>query len=61
VEELERKKSAENERLKGNECMKSKDYELALACYSKSIDLDEKEYTTYANRALARIKLKDFT
>jgi len=26
IEEIERKKQAENERLKGNECMKAKDY-----------------------------------
>ena len=60
AEELEKKKVAENERLKGNECMKSRDYNEALVCYSKSIELHPDEAATYSNRAMSYIKLKDF-
>lgn len=46
--------------MKGNECMKSKEYSLALGCYSKSIELDPTEAATFANRAMTHIRLKDF-
>jgi membrane protein involved in colicin uptake len=39
VEEIEKKKLAENERLKGNECMKAKDFEDAVVCYGRALDL----------------------
>ena len=60
VEELEKKKIAENERLKGNECVKSKDYREAVVAYTRSIELNEGEPFTYANRAMAHLKLKDY-
>ena len=31
---------AENERLKGNECVKAKSYTEAVECYSRSLELD---------------------
>lgn len=37
AEEVEKKKMADHERLKGNEFMHSKDYKDAIDCYSKSI------------------------
>jgi tetratricopeptide (TPR) repeat protein len=36
------KKLAENERLKGNELMKAKDYDIAIGCYKRSLELDPK-------------------
>ena len=38
--------------------MKSKDYKEALVCYNKSIDIYDKDATTFSNRALAYINLK---
>lgn len=52
------KKIAEDERLKGNEFMKSKEYDEAIACYTKSIQLFPDEAATYSNRALAYLKVK---
>lgn len=46
--------------MKGNECMKSKDYSEAVNCYSKSIALFQDESATYSNRALAYIKTREF-
>jgi hypothetical protein len=37
IEEVEKKSRAADERLKGNECMKSKDYGEAIDCYTRSI------------------------
>jgi hypothetical protein len=37
VERLENQKIAENERLKGNEAVKAKDFKEAVTCYSRSI------------------------
>lgn len=51
AEEIERKKLAENERLKGNEFMAAKEYQEAVKCYSKSIELFPEDAATYANRA----------
>ena len=58
IEEIEKKKSAENERLKGNECMKCKDFQEAVTCYTKSLDFYQADPATYSNRALAHLKLK---
>jgi tetratricopeptide (TPR) repeat protein len=55
---LEKKKAAENEKIKGNEHMKTKEFDEALKCYNNSIKLDSDEATTFCNRALAYIKLK---
>ena len=51
---------AENERLKGNEYMKSKDYREAVNSYTKSIDLDTNQAFTFANRAMAYLKMKSY-
>lgn len=51
---------AENERLKGNEYMKSKDYKEAANSYTKSIDLDGNQAFTFANRAMAYLKMKSY-
>ena len=60
LEKIEIQKRAENERLKGNEFVKSKEYKLAVDSYSKSIDLNGTEAFTYANRAMAYLKLKEY-
>lgn len=54
----ENKKLAENERNKGNECMKAKSYDEAIGCYSRSLELDSTQHFTYANRAMTYLKLK---
>ena len=46
--------------MKGNECVKAKDYSEAVSCYSRSIELNPTEAFTYANRAMAYLKLKDY-
>ena len=51
---------AENERLKGNEYMKSKDYREAVNSYTKSIALDSNQAFTFANRAMANLKMKSY-
>lgn len=56
IEEIERKKLAENERFKGNECMKSKDFADAIKCYSRSIEMHPNDPATFSNRALAYLK-----
>jgi tetratricopeptide (TPR) repeat protein len=60
VQQMEKQKIAENERMKGNECVKSKDYKEAVTCYSRSIELNPGEAFTYANRAMAYLKLKEY-
>lgn len=54
-------KEAENEKIKGNELMKTKEFDEAIRYYTKSINMYEHEPTTYCNRALAYIKIKQFT
>lgn len=51
---------AENERYRGNEFMKSKEYNTAVESYTKSIELNSKEAATYSNRAMAYLKLKNY-
>jgi len=58
---LERKQEANNEKIKGNELMKTKEYDEAIKHYTKAIRLDEFEPTTYANRALAYIKNTEYS
>ena len=41
--------------------MKSKDFKEAIKYYSESLKLNPNEASTYANRAQAHIKLKDYT
>lgn len=47
------RRQAENERVKGNDLMKTKEYDAAIECYNKSIKLDPSEAATYSNRSLA--------
>ena len=47
-------------RLKGNDCMKSRDFKEAIEYYNNSLNLDPTEASTFANRAQAYIKLKNF-
>ena len=51
--------TAEDKRLKGNECMKSKDFSDAVKLYTESLKIHE-EASCYANRAQAYLKLKDY-
>ena len=55
------KKKAENERLKGNDFMKSKEYDVAIEWYNKAIAIDPTEASTYSNRALAYINKKQYS
>lgn len=57
--EYNRKKKAEDERLKGNEYMKSKEYKEAVSAYTSSLSIFE-EAATYSNRAMANLKLKRY-
>lgn len=54
------KKKAENHRIQGNDCVKKEDYASALEQYTKSIQLNPTEPSSYGNRALIYIKTKDF-
>lgn len=58
VVSLERKKMAENEKIKGNEIMKTKEYDAAINHYTLSLKYDPSEPTTLCNRALAYIRIK---
>ncbi len=51
---------AENERLKGNECMHSKDYKDAINCYTKSLEYFPNDPAAYSNRAMAYLRLKEY-
>jgi peptidylprolyl isomerase len=50
------KKKAENERIKGNEYMKSREYQEAITAYTQSLEIFE-EAATYSNRAMANLRL----
>ena len=60
AEKVENKRRAEDSRYRGNEYMKSKDYEEAINEYSRSIDLNPGEAATYCNRAMAHLKMKNW-
>ncbi len=60
ITQIEKKKLAENEKLKGNELMKTKEYDQAIKLYTQSIKYDPNEPTTYCNRALAYSKVKQY-
>lgn len=49
---------AEKERIKGNEAIKSKDFDEAISYYTRSIEFDPKMFQSYGNRALAYLKKK---
>jgi len=53
------KRNAEDERLKGNEFMRSKEYQEAVDCYTKSLNYHE-EASTFSNRAMAYLRLKAY-
>lgn len=55
------KKKAENERLKGNDFMKSKEYDVAIEWYNKAIAIDPTEASSYSNRALAYTNKKQYS
>jgi len=40
--------------------MKSKEFELAVACYTKSIEINPSEAASYSNRAMAYLKMKKY-
>jgi len=46
--------------MKGNECMKAKDYQDAILCYGRAIDLNPTDPATFSNRAMAYLKTKDY-
>lgn len=60
VQQLENQRVAENERMKGNEAVKAKEYDEAIKAYSRSIELNPDEAFTYANRAMAYLKKKNY-
>lgn len=51
---------SEKEKESGNDYLRSKDYEMALECYSRSIGLNPKNAASYFNRALVYLKQKQF-
>lgn len=53
----EQKKEAEEQKVKGNEMFKEAKFEEALELYSKSLELDPKNYLVYSNRSLVLQKL----
>jgi tetratricopeptide (TPR) repeat protein len=59
--QIEKKREAEAERFKGNEYMKAKEYEEAVKCYSKAIDMNPGEAANYSNRAMAYLRLKVYS
>lgn len=59
-DEEERKTRAQNEKLKGNEALKSNDLNEALNYYTKSLEFDDRLSASYCNRALVYLKLKSF-
>jgi tetratricopeptide (TPR) repeat protein len=60
IEEIQRRKLCENERLKGNESMKAKDYQDAIISYGRALDLNPSDAATFSNRALAYLKTKEY-
>jgi hypothetical protein len=54
-------KEAEELKVKGNEALKKGLYKTANKYYSDALDLKKDLLPLYTNRALARLKLEDFT
>lgn len=46
--------------MNGNECVKAQKYTEAVECYNKSLKIKRDEPFTYANRAMAFLKMKEF-
>ena len=51
----------EEEKLKGNEKFKSKDYSGALFHYNRAIELDKENYIYYSNKASALLMMKNYS
>ncbi len=51
------KKLADKEKVKGNEALKSNDYQEALKYYSKSVEYDPTLTASFCNRALVIISI----
>ncbi|CAG9311003.1 unnamed protein product [Blepharisma stoltei] len=51
---------AEEEKSKGNDYTRSKEFELAIECYNRAEALDPSNAAIYCNRALAGLKLKRY-
>jgi len=49
---------AEQDRIKGNEAIKSKDFDEAISYYTNSVHNDPQMFQSYGNRALAYLKKK---
>ena len=49
---------SEKEKEAGNDYLRSKDYDMALECYTRSIDYNNKNAAAYFNRALVYLKQK---
>ena len=60
LSDQERSYLAEKEKQKGNECYKAGEYDDAELFYSKAIVLDPQNHVFYANRAMVRLKTKQF-
>ena len=57
---LQRSTRANREKVKGNECFKAGEVQEAFDCYSRSLAFDASNGVTYANRAMAALKLSKF-
>ncbi|XP_056322127.1 small glutamine-rich tetratricopeptide repeat-containing protein beta isoform X3 [Danio aesculapii] len=53
--------SDEQESLEGNNHMKEENYSSAVDCYTKAIELDQRNAVYYCNRAAAHSKLENYT
>eukprot|EP00828_Plagiopyla_frontata_P025050 TRINITY_DN3199_c0_g1_i1.p1 TRINITY_DN3199_c0_g1~~TRINITY_DN3199_c0_g1_i1.p1 ORF type:complete len:374 (-),score=114.00 TRINITY_DN3199_c0_g1_i1:23-1144(-) len=58
IPEQQKRIIAENEKNKGNEALRAKDFNEAIQYYNKSLQFDPTYAITYCNRALAYLKLK---
>ena len=53
------KKEAETIRVKGNQCVSKEDYKGAMNFYTESIKFDPSEASSFANRSLTYLRMKD--
>lgn len=59
--DTEARKEADKVKLEGNAFLKAKDFDKAVECYSKCIELDGTNAIYYGNRAAAKMHLKEFS
>ena len=52
--------SANDMKLKGNECLTKKDFEGAVEWYSKGIQIDPNNHILYSNRSAAYLSMNNF-